>query len=176
MPQGKSLDATVPVKLHQQHFVAFDLASAWNQARPAGSCQPIPVTGNHHPVVGDGFRFLTFCKRLAESGNNFVEGRLAGPNKACLLRADAGSTTRYFPGGGQRHPDAALTQACQQQQNQAVSGQSHKLKSCQTVNEPPAIRLMTGTAKIRCAFGKCAMTTQQTGIAIAPTMKASAAK
>ncbi len=31
---------------------------------------------------------------------------------------------------------------------------------------------MTGTAKIRCAFGKCAMTAQQAGIVMAPTMKA----
>ena len=34
------------------------------------------------------------------------------------------------------------------------------------------MRLNTGTAKIRCAFGKCAMTTQQTGMVMAPTMKA----
>jgi hypothetical protein len=38
---------------------------------------------------------------------------------------------------------------------------------------PPAIRHTTGTAKIMRAFGKCAMITQQMGIAIAPMMKAS---
>ncbi len=40
------------------------------------------------------------------------------------------------------------------------------------VRTPPAIRLITGTAKIRWVFGKCAITTQQTGIEIAPAMKA----
>ena len=38
------------------------------------------------------------------------------------------------------------------------------------------MKLTIGTAKITCAFGKCAMTTQQTGIVIAPTMKAREAK
>src|SRR6266576_937376 len=38
-----------------------------------------------------------------------------------------------------------------------------------SVNAPPTRRLSTGTAKIMCAFGQWAMTTEQTGIVIAPT-------
>ena len=51
----------------------------------------------------------------------------------------------------------------------------HNFTISNKVKTPPVIRLTTGTEKIRCAFGKCAITTQQTGIAIAPVMKASEA-
>ena len=52
----------------------------------------------------------------------------------------------------------------------------HNLMTSNKIKIPPVMRLTTGTAKIRCAFGKCAMTMQQTGIAIAPIMKASEAE
>ena len=40
------------------------------------------------------------------------------------------------------------------------------------VRIPPVMRLTTGTAKTRCAFGKCAMITQQIGMVMAPRMNA----